>query len=185
MAATAMAIGHEYMVQTDHSARLTIAHGLNEERLAAQLDRDAALDFLMTHTVQPALGEGTVFLSGFPASQAAMAALVNGAGLTITGPNIFGVAPKDGDSAVELAVVEQPFDSGPDRLVYHPQRFCIGVGCARNADPEELWQLVQTSLAEANISPGSVAAVGSIDLKADEPAIIALAKRFGVPLRPS
>jgi putative hydrolase len=39
MAATAMAIGHEYMVQTDHSARLTIAHGLNEQRLAEQLDQ--------------------------------------------------------------------------------------------------------------------------------------------------
>jgi putative hydrolase len=41
MAATAIAIGHEYMVQTDHSARLTIAHGLNEDRLADQLDRIA------------------------------------------------------------------------------------------------------------------------------------------------
>ena len=39
MAATAMAIGHEYMVQTDHSARLTIAHGLNEQRLSDQLDQ--------------------------------------------------------------------------------------------------------------------------------------------------
>jgi len=41
MAATAIEIGHEYMVQTDHSARLTIAHGLNEDRLADQLDRIA------------------------------------------------------------------------------------------------------------------------------------------------
>lgn len=38
MAAAAIDLGHEYMVLTDHSARLTIAHGLNEERLAAQLD---------------------------------------------------------------------------------------------------------------------------------------------------
>ncbi len=37
MAATAMELGHEYMVLTDHSARLTIAHGLNEARLADQL----------------------------------------------------------------------------------------------------------------------------------------------------
>jgi putative hydrolase len=44
MAATAMAIGHEYMVQTDHSARLTIAHGLNEERLSEQLDQIAAVN---------------------------------------------------------------------------------------------------------------------------------------------
>jgi putative hydrolase len=44
MAATAIALGHEYMVQTDHSARLTIAHGLNEERLSEQLDQIAAVN---------------------------------------------------------------------------------------------------------------------------------------------
>jgi putative hydrolase len=38
MARTAMALGHEYLVVTDHSPRLTIAHGLNRERLLAQLD---------------------------------------------------------------------------------------------------------------------------------------------------
>ena len=37
MAATAIELGHEYMVLTDHSARLTVAHGLNEERLREQL----------------------------------------------------------------------------------------------------------------------------------------------------
>jgi putative hydrolase len=33
-----MALGHEYVVITDHSPRLTIAHGLDRERLLAQLD---------------------------------------------------------------------------------------------------------------------------------------------------
>jgi putative hydrolase len=44
MARTAMALGHEYMVLTDHSPRLTIAHGLNAERLRAQLEEVAALN---------------------------------------------------------------------------------------------------------------------------------------------
>jgi putative hydrolase len=44
MARTAMALGHEYMVLTDHSPRLTIAHGLNAERLRNQLDEVAALN---------------------------------------------------------------------------------------------------------------------------------------------
>ncbi|HUF97384.1 MAG TPA: PHP domain-containing protein [Ilumatobacter sp.] len=38
MAGTAIALGHDYMVLTDHSARLTVAHGLDEVRLARQLD---------------------------------------------------------------------------------------------------------------------------------------------------
>jgi putative hydrolase len=44
MARTAMALGHEYLVVTDHSPRLTVAHGLDRERLLAQLDEIAALN---------------------------------------------------------------------------------------------------------------------------------------------
>ena len=44
MAKTARALGHEYLVLTDHSARLTVAHGLNAERLRAQLDVVAELN---------------------------------------------------------------------------------------------------------------------------------------------
>jgi putative hydrolase len=38
MAEAARALGHEYMVLTDHSPRLTIAHGLDPDRLRRQLD---------------------------------------------------------------------------------------------------------------------------------------------------
>lgn len=44
MARTAMALGHEYLVLTDHSPRLTVAHGLNRDRLLAQLDEIEALN---------------------------------------------------------------------------------------------------------------------------------------------
>jgi putative hydrolase len=44
MAEAARELGHEYLVLTDHSARLTVAHGLNAERLRAQLDVLAALN---------------------------------------------------------------------------------------------------------------------------------------------
>ena len=38
MAVTAAGLGHEYLVMTDHSPRLTVAHGLDRERLEAQLE---------------------------------------------------------------------------------------------------------------------------------------------------
>jgi putative hydrolase len=44
MARTAIDLGHDYMVLTDHSPRLTIAHGLNPDRLRAQLDEVATLN---------------------------------------------------------------------------------------------------------------------------------------------
>jgi putative hydrolase len=44
MARAARDLGHEYMVLTDHSPRLTVAHGLNPERLRQQLEIVAALN---------------------------------------------------------------------------------------------------------------------------------------------
>jgi cobalt-precorrin 5A hydrolase/precorrin-3B C17-methyltransferase len=114
-------------------------------------------------------------------AKAAMAALLAGQGLTVTGENVFGVEATGG--AVELVVSEAPTETGPLRLVYHPQRHVLGVGCARDADPEELWALVLATLEEAGIAPGAVACVASIDLKADEAAMSAVAARLGVPLR--
>jgi putative hydrolase len=44
MAATARSLGHEYVVLTDHSPRLTVANGLSAERLERQLDLVAGLN---------------------------------------------------------------------------------------------------------------------------------------------
>jgi putative hydrolase len=44
MAETAIELGHDYLVISDHSPRLTVANGLSPERLRAQLDEIAALN---------------------------------------------------------------------------------------------------------------------------------------------
>ena len=44
MARSAQALGHKYMVLTDHSPRLTVARGLSPDRLREQLDVVAALN---------------------------------------------------------------------------------------------------------------------------------------------
>jgi putative hydrolase len=44
MARAALALGHEYLVVTDHSPRLTVANGLSRDRLEAQLDEVAAVN---------------------------------------------------------------------------------------------------------------------------------------------
>jgi putative hydrolase len=46
MAFTAIELGHEYLVLTDHSPRLTVAHGLSKERLVRQL---AVVDAVNQH----------------------------------------------------------------------------------------------------------------------------------------
>jgi putative hydrolase len=44
MAEAARALGHDYLALTDHSPRLTVAHGLDPERLRRQLEVVAALN---------------------------------------------------------------------------------------------------------------------------------------------
>jgi putative hydrolase len=44
MAETARELGHDYLVVTDHSPRLTVANGLSADRLRAQLDQVAELN---------------------------------------------------------------------------------------------------------------------------------------------
>lgn len=111
----------------------------------------------------------------------AMASLLAGEGLTVSGQNIFEV--EDNGGAVELVVTDAPVAGNAALLVYHPQQYVLGVGCARNADAEELWTLVTETLDKAGIAKGAIACVATIDLKADEPAMNTVAKRLGVPLR--
>jgi cobalt-precorrin 5A hydrolase / cobalt-factor III methyltransferase / precorrin-3B C17-methyltransferase len=111
-----------------------------------------------------------------------MAKLLSGAAPRILGDNIFGLASDD-EGPVDLVVTDAPLEGDAARLVYHPQTYVLGVGCARNADPAELELLVRDTLAEANIAPGAIAAIATLDLKADEPAVNALARTLAVPLR--
>ena len=68
-------------------------------------------------------------------------------------------------------------------LVLHPPVLAVGVGCARGADPAELVGLVGDTLAGAGLAVGAVACVVSIDIKADEDAVHAVAAALGVPAR--
>lgn len=68
-------------------------------------------------------------------------------------------------------------------LTLHPPMLALGVGCERDAGAEGLIGFVRASLRDANLAAQAIVAVGSIDLKADEPAIRALAAELDRPLR--
>ncbi|MEJ2122469.1 MAG: precorrin-3B C(17)-methyltransferase [Alphaproteobacteria bacterium] len=87
------------------------------------------------------------------------------------------------DGALTIRVSDDRDQGDARRLVYNPQRLAVGIGCERNAEPEEVVDLVTRTLAEAGLADGAVAAVFSIDLKMDEPAVHAVAAALGVPVR--
>lgn len=62
-------------------------------------------------------------------------------------------------------------------LVYRPKSLVVGVGSARGVAAEEIEALIDEAL--AGFSPGSVRALATIDLKADEAGIVEVARRRG------
>lgn len=89
--------------------------------------------------------------------------------------------PIRGDGVVEVAVSVRADAAAP--VVLHPPLLALGVGCERGTDPDELRELALMTLTEAGLAADAVALVASLDLKAGEPAVLALAERLGVPAR--
>ena len=70
-----------------------------------------------------------------------------------------------------------------EALVFHPPVLALGIGCERFCPADEVATVASDALAEAGLAAGAVAAVVSVELKADEPALHALAASLGVPAR--
>jgi cobalt-precorrin 5A hydrolase / precorrin-3B C17-methyltransferase len=117
----------------------------------------------------------------------ATAALLNGTELALKGGNPFPAHSTPmwtpGFSGITLTVTHQQAEGSASELVYHPKTLVMGLGCERNALPAELIALAEQVLDQAGLSAQSLAAIASIDVKADETAIHAVAVHFGVPAR--
>jgi cobalt-precorrin 5A hydrolase/precorrin-3B C17-methyltransferase len=118
----------------------------------------------------------------------ATAALLDGAALVLRGSlSPFATAEmeawQEGFAGVTLHVTESATEGSPRELVYHPQTLVMGLGCERNAEPADVIALAENCLSQHGLSPLSLAAVASIDLKSDESAIHQAALHFGVPAR--
>lgn len=57
----------------------------------------------------------------------------------------------------------------------------LGIGCERGTDAGEVFALVEAALAECFLPQACVTLVASLDTRESEPAIRAVAERFGVP----
>jgi cobalt-precorrin 5A hydrolase/precorrin-3B C17-methyltransferase len=88
------------------------------------------------------------------------------------------------DNAGIRLVATTRADPGDHRtLVYHPKKIVVGVGCERGADPAEVVLLLRESIAHAGLAAAAIACIASIDVKADETAILEAARDLGVPVR--
>lgn len=71
-----------------------------------------------------------------------------------------------------------------ERLVlFRPRSLVLGLGCDRGSPAALVARGVEGLLARHGLALGAVRALATVDLKADEPALVALASSLGVPLR--
>jgi cobalt-precorrin 5A hydrolase / precorrin-3B C17-methyltransferase len=119
-------------------------------------------------------------------AKAVMAELVAGAEVKLVGNADWltqSRLPFSQDGRVTLTITDQAHKPAPLELVYHPQTLVLGMGCERHAPVDEAIALATKALEESGFARLSLAAIASIDVKADEAAIHAVAAHFGVPAR--
>lgn len=115
------------------------------------------------------------------------AALLSGAGARLeieagSGDWLAG-GPWRNNAQAFVRITDRVVNDEEAALVLHPPVLAVGVGCERGASSDELRTLVTETLAAGGLAPEAVAAVGSIDLKMDEPAVHAAARALDAPIR--
>ncbi len=119
-------------------------------------------------------------------AKAAMAALLAGAPARIEAEAdwLTGLAPPRADDAAVILSDDDAWRAPrPGELLYRPQRIVLGMGAERGAPVEEAIDLAERALHRAGVSPCSLAMIATLDVKADEASLNAVAAHFRVPLR--
>ena len=87
------------------------------------------------------------------------------------------------DGIYTVLITDKAGKADDKTLVIHPPVLTLGVGCERYAPETGLHAHVVSEMDKAGLSISSIAAIGSIDIKVDEPAMRYLAKKLGRSFR--
>ena len=80
---------------------------------------------------------------------------------------------------ISCSVAAMPFST---TLQVVPRALVLGAGCRRGTDPAAFEQFVLDLLAERNLRLDAIACVASIDIKQDEPCLVAFCEKYQLPL---
>lgn len=83
--------------------------------------------------------------------------------------------------AGDAVVITDRADVG-GQVTLRPPSLVAGMGASRGVSADEAQALLHDTLADAGLSPGSLAAIATAEIKADEPGLVELARRLRVPL---
>ncbi|MEM8731175.1 MAG: precorrin-3B C(17)-methyltransferase [Pseudomonadota bacterium] len=158
-------------------------------RIAGALDATAAVTTAGDVSIGVALDEPPQGwrLSGGAAAKEIMASLLAGEPYRLRGRAdwLSSLERRDNVSVApgqDGRVVLGPVAGGP-ALVWTEQRLVLGLGCARGAGAQDMLDHVFAVFQEHGVDSDALACIATIDLKADEPAMHAVARELDVPLR--
>jgi cobalamin biosynthesis protein CbiG len=70
----------------------------------------------------------------------------------------------------------------PDALIMRPPALAVGMGCHHSVELEDLKSLLDSSLAEFNLSPLSISVISTAEIRGSEPSLVELARILDKPL---
>ena len=148
---------------------ITTATDLNEKFAADVWSKKAGchiMDISQIKFVSSAVlrGEKVGFRSGFP-FEGEM-------------PSELTLEPAKTGICVSLSGTQKPFTH---TLNVVPRIVSIGAGCRKGISAEQFEKFILKNLAEQGIAIEAVAQLASVDLKKEEPAILAFSRKYGIP----
>lgn len=82
------------------------------------------------------------------------------------------------DTDLLIAVTPYEYEAPVQALYYRPQVLHLGVGCKKQCVPDGIAEYIEKVMHSHGLSPWSLATVGTIELKKDEPLLKALQERW-------
>lgn len=85
------------------------------------------------------------------------------------------------DEVLEADIIISDVNCEFEEIMLVPKIYSIGIGCKKGTKVSELYNFVMDTLAKEYINPKAVECVASIDIKAEERAIVSLANKLKAP----
>ena len=79
--------------------------------------------------------------------------------------------------------VDETYDPFPRTLHLVPRIAALGIGCKKGTSKEQIEELVTRVLAENQLSRHAISRVASVDLKKEEPGLLAFCEAWGLPFQ--
>lgn len=76
----------------------------------------------------------------------------------------------------------EPFAGQAHCLVLHPPSLCIGIGCRRGTQADDILAFIQREFADLGLAWACIASLASLDVKKEEQGLREAARNLGVPL---